>query len=137
MSADDKAKEVLATISNMKVNEIVDLIKKMEDEFNVSAAVPVAAAPAATSAAAAASVEEKTEFTVKLEKVVDKETNVVGVIKIVREQNPQLGLREAKELVDKVKNEKVSVSIKEGIAKKEAAELVARLEKEKAGAKFE
>jgi|GEM_PF-1381680 large subunit ribosomal protein L7/L12 len=137
MSADDKAKEVLATISNMKVNEIVDLIKKMEDEFNVSAAVPVAAAPAATSAAAAASAEEKTEFTVKLEKVVDKETNVVGVIKIVREQNPQLGLREAKELVDKVKNEKVSVSIKEGIAKKEAAELVARLEKEKAGAKFE
>ncbi|MFZ0218738.1 MAG: 50S ribosomal protein L7/L12 [Candidatus Aquirickettsiella sp.] len=136
MSADDKAKEVLTTVSNMKVMEIVELIKKMEEEFGVSAAAPVAAAPVAGAAAAEAG-EEKTEFSVKLEKVVDKETNVVGVIKIVREMNPQLGLREAKELVDKVKNEKTSVPIKEGIPKKEAEDLVARLEKEKAGAKIE
>lgn len=134
MSSADKSKEdVLNAISNMSVIEIVDLIKNMEEKFGVSAAaatVAVAAAPGA----AAVDVEEKTEFSVKLEKVNQEST--VGVIKIVREVNPQLGLREAKDLVDAVKNGESKI-IKEGMSKADADGLVKKLKEAKADAKME
>lgn len=109
--------DILETISNMSVMDIVDLVKSMEDKFGVSAAVAVAAAPAA--AAAGAVVEEKTEFDVVLAKAGE---NKINVIKVVREVTG-LGLKEAKDLV-----EAAPKAVKEGIAKDAANELKKKLE---------
>lgn len=114
-----KAKEdVLDTISNMSVMEVVDLIKNMEEKFGVSAVaatVSVAAAPGA----AAAAVEEKTEFNVELKEV---GANKINVIKIVREATG-LGLKEAKDLVESAPK----AVIKEGLSKADAEALIAKL----------
>lgn len=113
-----KAKEdVLDTISNMSVMEVVDLIKNMEDKFGVSAAAATVAVAAAPGAAAAA-VEEKTEFNVELKEV---GANKINVIKVVREATG-LGLKEAKDLV-----ESAPKAIKEGIPKADAEALIAKL----------
>lgn len=113
-----KAKEdVLDTISNMSVMEVVDLIKNMEDKFGVSAAAATVAVAAAPGAAAAA-VEEKTEFNVELKEV---GANKINVIKVVREATG-LGLKEAKDLV-----ESAPKAIKEGISKADAEALIAKL----------
>ena len=119
--------EMLETISNMSVMEVVDLIKAMEDKFGVSAAaaVAVAAGPAGGDAGGAA-VEEKTEFDVMLASFGD---NKVGVIKAVRAATG-LGLKEAKDLV-----ESAPAAIKEGIGKDDAEELKKALEE--AGATVE
>ncbi len=103
--------EILDTISNMTVLEIVDLISAMEEKFGVSAAAvaPVAAAPAAGAGAAPA--EEKTEFDVVMSAVGD---NKVGVIKAVRAIT-SLGLKEAKDLV-----ESAPATIKEAVSKADA-----------------
>jgi large subunit ribosomal protein L7/L12 len=91
--------EIIAAISNMTVLELAELVKALEEKFGVSAAAPVAmaavAAPAAAEAAAAP-VEEQTEFDVILSSVGDQK---IQVIKVVRELT-NLGLREAKEVVD-------------------------------------
>ena len=119
--------DMLETISNMSVMEVVDLIAAMEEKFGVSAAAAVAAAPAAAAAdGAAAAAEEKTEFDVVLGSFGE---NKVGVIKAVRAATG-LGLKEAKELV-----ESAPAPIKEGIAKDEAEELKKALEE--AGAAVE
>lgn len=114
-----KAKEdVLDTISNMSVMEVVDLIKNMEEKFGVSAAaatVAVAAAPGA----AAAPAEEKTEFNVELKEI---GSNKINVIKIVREATG-LGLKEAKDLVESAPK----AVIKEGLSKADAEALIAKL----------
>ena len=107
----------------MTVLELSDLVKTLEQKFGVPAAAPVAAAaaPAAGAAAAAAApVEEQTEFTVVLKDVGAKK---IEVIKAVREINPALGLKEAKDLV-----EAAPKPIKEGVNKAEAAALKAKLE---------
>jgi len=123
MSADDKAKEVLTTVSNMKLMEIVDLVKKMEEEFNVSAAAPAAPVIAAAAlGAATAAVEEKTEFNVVLIGVKDPNKDKVPVIKVVREVTG-LGIREAKELVESAPK----AVIKEGMSKADAEALIAKL----------
>src|SRR6188768_490265 len=88
---------ILDTIANMTVLEVVDLIKAMEDKFGVSAAAPVAVA-AAGAAPAAAAVEEQTEFNVVMTSF---GANKVGVIKTVRAIT-SLGLKEAKDLVEGV-----------------------------------
>lgn len=110
--------EILETIANMSVMEVVELIEAMEEKFNVSAAaaVAVAAAPAAGGAAA---VEEKTEFDVVMSSF---GANKVNVIKVVRELTG-LGLKEAKDLVEGAPS-----TIKEGIAKDQAAEIKKKLE---------
>ena len=106
--------------------EIVELVKAMEDEFGVSAAVAaVAAAPAAGGAAAEAE-EEKTEFDVVMSSF---GANKVAVIKAVRAITT-LGLKEAKDLV-----ESAPASIKEGVSKDEAADFKKQLEE--AGATVE
>ena len=117
--------EILETIGNMSVLEIVDLISAMEEKFGVSAAaVAVAAAPAAGAAAAPA--EEKTEFNVIMTSFGENKVNVIKVIRAVT----GLGLKEAKDLV-----EGVPATVKEGISKEDAASIKKQLEE--AGAKVE
>ncbi len=118
--------DILETISNMTVMEVVDLISAMEEKFGVSAAAAVAAAPAAAAGDAGAAVEEKTEFDVVLGGFGD---NKVAVIKAVRAATG-LGLKEAKGLV-----ESAPAPVKEGASKEEADELKAKLEE--AGATVE
>ncbi|HYW93352.1 MAG TPA: 50S ribosomal protein L7/L12 [Gammaproteobacteria bacterium] len=120
--------EILDTISNMTVMEVVELIEAMEEKFGVSAAAAVAAAPAGAAAAGgeAAAEEEKTEFDVVLSNF---GSNKVSVIKVVRAATG-LGLKEAKDLV-----EGAPAPIKEGIPKEEAEELKKQLEE--AGASVE
>jgi large subunit ribosomal protein L7/L12 len=108
---------ILETIANMTVLEVVDLIKAMEEKFGVSAAAPVAVA-AAGAAPAAAAVEEKTEFNVVMTSF---GANKVGVIKTVRAIT-SLGLKEAKDLVEGVPS-----AVKEGVSKAEAEEIKKQL----------
>ena len=117
--------EILDTIANMSVLDVVDLIKAMEDKFGVSAAAPVAMA-AAAAAAAAAPVEEQTEFNVIMTSF---GANKVNVIKVVRALTG-LGLKEAKDLV-----EGIPATIKEAVSKQEAADVKKQLEE--AGATVE
>lgn len=117
--------EILETISNMTVLEVVDLVKAMEDKFGVSAAV--AAAPVAMAAGAAApAAEEQTEFNVIMTKFGE---NKVGVIKVIRTITG-LGLKEAKDLVEGAPS-----TVKEGVNKNEAADIKKQLEE--AGAAVE
>ena len=117
--------DILETISNMSVMDVVDLISAMEEKFGVSAAAPVAvvAGPAGGDAAAE---EEQTEFDVVMTSFGAQK---VPVIKTVREITG-LGLKEAKDLV-----EGVPATVKEGIAKDEADEIMKKLEE--AGASVE
>lgn len=118
--------DMLETISNMSVMEVVDLISAMEEKFGVSAAAAVAAAPAGGGDAGGAAAEEQTEFDVVLTSFGE---NKVGVIKAVRGATG-LGLKEAKDLV-----ESAPAPIKEAAAKGEAEELKKTLEE--AGASVE
>lgn len=115
--------EILDTISNMTVLEVVDLIESMEKKFNVSAAAAVSAVAAP---AAAAAVEEKTEFDVVMTSF---GSNKVGVIKVIRELTG-LGLKEAKDLV-----EGAPATVKEAVNADEAKTIKAKLEE--AGASVE
>ncbi|WP_457640915.1 50S ribosomal protein L7/L12 [Persephonella sp.] len=118
--------EIKEAIKNMTVLELAELVKELEEEFGVSAAAMVAAAPAVGGATAGAAAEEKTEFDVILQSPGDKKINV---IKVVREITG-LGLKEAKELVDSAPK-----AIKEGVSKEEAEQIKAKLEE--AGATVE
>ncbi len=111
--------EFIAAIKELSVLELNELVKACEEEFGVSAAAGVVVAAAAGDAGAAA--EEKTEFDVELTEV---GPNKVKVIKIVRDYTG-LGLKEAKELVDKAPS-----IIKEAISKAEADDLIAKLAEE-------
>lgn len=112
-------------LGKLTVLEAVDLVKKLEETWGVSAAAAVAAAGPAAGPAEA--VEEKTEFDVVL---TDAGGNKIAVIKAVREVAPGLGLADAKKLV-----ESAPAKIVEGVAK-EAAE-TAKKKLEEAGAKIE
>ena len=117
--------DILETISNMSVMDVVDLISAMEEKFGVSAAAPVAVAAGPAGGDAAAE-EEQTEFDVVMTSFGAQK---VPVIKTVREITG-LGLKEAKDLV-----EGVPATVKEGIAKDEADEIMKKLEE--AGASVE
>lgn len=118
--------DILETISEMSVMEVVDLIEAMEEKFGVSAAAPVAVAGAAAGGDEGAAAEEQTEFDVVLASFGD---NKVGVIKAVRGITG-LGLKEAKELV-----ESAPTPVKEGVEKDEAEDIKKQLEE--AGATVE
>ena len=119
--------DILETLSNMTVMEVVDLIAAMEEKFGVSAAAAVAAAPAAGGGEAGGeAAAEKDEFDVVLAGFGDKK---VGVIKAVRAITG-LGLKEAKDMV-----EGAPTTVKEGASKDEAEELKKQLEE--AGATVE
>ena len=111
--------EVLNFIDNMKVLELVEFVKKIEDRYRVSAAAPVAAAatPAAGGGGAAVA-EEKTSFDVILTGAGDKK---IQVIKVVRELT-NLGLKEAKDLVDGAPK-----PLKTGVTKEEAETIKAKI----------
>ena len=111
--------DILETISNMSVMDVVDLISAMEEKFGVSAAAPVAVAAGPAAGGEAAAAEEKTEFDVMLTSF---GTSKVPVIKAVREITG-LGLKEAKDLV-----ESAPAAIKEGVEQSEADELKEKLE---------
>jgi len=119
--------DILETIANMSVMEVVELVEAMEEKFGVSAAAAVAvAAPAAGGDAGGAAAEEKTEFDVVLASFGD---NKVGVIKAVRGITG-LGLKEAKAMVEGAPS-----PVKEGVSKEEAEDIKKQLEE--AGAKVE
>jgi len=112
--------EVIASIKNMTVLELSDLVKALQTEFGVSApALMAAPAAPAEAAAPAPAVEEKTEFTVILKEI---GANKISVIRAVRELTT-LGLKEAKDFV-----ESAPQTIKEGIGKEEAATVKQKLE---------
>ena len=117
--------ELLEQFSELTLIELSEFVKAFEEKFEVTAAAPVAVAGAA--AVAAAPEEEKTEFDVV---IADAGANKIGVIKAVREIKTDLGLVEAKNLV-----EKAPAIVLEG-AKKEDAE-AAKKKLEEAGAKVE
>lgn len=116
--------KILDEIKELKLLEVAELVKLMEEEFGVSAAAPVMVAGAAADAGAGAA--EQTEFEVIL---ADAGASKLGVIKVVRELTG-LGLKEAKALVDEAPK-----SLKTDVAKEEAEAMKAKLEE--AGAKVE
>lgn len=110
--------QILEAIGNMTVLELSDLVKAMEEKFDVSAAAPAVAVAAMPGAGAAAAVE-KTEFDVVLENVGAQK---IQVIKVVRELTG-LGLKEAKDLVDKAPS-----TVKDGLVKDDAEMMKKKLE---------
>jgi large subunit ribosomal protein L7/L12 len=126
MSSANPVESVIETLKGMNALQLAELKKSIETTFGVTAAAPVAvAAPAAGAAApAAAAEEEKNSFKVKLD---DVGANKIQVIKVVRSLT-NLGLKEAKDLVDKAPS-----VVKEDASKEEAAKMKAELEA--AGAK--
>jgi large subunit ribosomal protein L7/L12 len=122
-------KELVEKIENMTVLELSELVKVLEDKFGVSAAAPVAVAGVAGTAAGAPTeaAEEKTNFDVVL---ADSGAQKIQVIKAVREIKPELGLNEAKDLVDGTPKE-----LLKGAMKVDAEAAMAKLEA--AGAKVE
>ncbi len=121
----DRVDAAFDLIKEMTILELRDLNKRIEEEFGVTAAAPVAMAMApaaaagpAPAAAPAEEVEEQTEFTVVLK---DMGPNKINVIKAVREVTT-LGLKEAKDLV-----ESAPVNVKEGVSKQEAETAVSKL----------
>ncbi|MEK7367075.1 MAG: 50S ribosomal protein L7/L12 [candidate division NC10 bacterium] len=106
-------------LDSWTVLELNEAVKKLEEKYGVTAAVaaPVAAAPGAPAAAAAEA--EKTEFTVVLAGIGEKKIQVIKEIRAIT----GLGLKEAKDLVDGAPK-----TVKEGIAKQEAADIKAKLE---------
>ena len=120
-------KDVLGYLESANMLEISDLIKEIEDKFDVSAAMPMAVAGGAGPAGGPAeAAEDQTEFNVVLVSFGEKKINV---IKVVREAT-SLGLKEAKDLVDGAPN-----PIKDAVSKAEAEELKSKLEE--AGATVE
>ena len=109
-------------LSALTVLEASELSKLLEDKWGVSAAAPVAVAAAAGGAAAAPAeaAEEQTEFTVVLTAGGDKKINVIKEVRSVR---PDLGLKEAKDLV-----EGAPQNVKENVSKQEAEEVKNKLE---------
>lgn len=115
-----KVDEILESIGSLTVLEAAELKEKMEEKFGVSAAAPVAVA-AGGGAGGGAEEEEKTSFDVVLTGIGDKK---IQVIKVVREVT-NLGLKEAKEVVDNAPG-----PVKEGVTKEEAETIKAKLEEQ-------
>ena len=107
---------MIEAIKGMTVMELSELVKAIEEEFGVSAAAAVAVAPAESGAAAAS--EEKSEYEVILTEVGETKMNVIKAVKDIL----GLGLKESKELVDAAPK-----TVKAGISKEEADEIVAKL----------
>ncbi len=122
-----KVEQLIEEIGSLSVLELADLVSALEEKFGVSAvaAAPGAAAPVAGEADV--SKEEKSSYAVFLQEIGQ---NKIGLIKAVREINPNLGLKEAKELV-----ESAPVEVIQGVKKEEAEGAAKKLEE--AGGKVE
>jgi large subunit ribosomal protein L7/L12 len=119
--AEVSREDVLNYLEKATMLEISELIKEIEDKFGVTAAAPVAVAagPAAAGAASAEAVEEKSEFDVILQAAGEKKIQVIKVVRAIT----NLGLKEAKDLVDNAPN-----AIKEGISKADAEDIKKQIE---------
>ena len=129
--ASEKISQVMEMVGGLTVLELNELVKTLQDEWGVSAAVAMPAgggmiAPGGTDGAPAAA-EEQTEFTVVIK---DAGAQKIQVIKAVREVVPALGLKEAKDLV-----EGAPANVKEDVTKEEAQTIKEKLEA--AGASIE
>ena len=116
--------KIIEDLSSLTVVEAAELSKQLEEKWGVTAAAPVAAAPAGGAAAPAG--EEKSEFSIFLASAGDKKINVIKEVRAIT----GLGLKEAKDLVEAAPKE-----VKGGVAKKDAEEFKKKLEA--AGAKVE
>ena len=116
--------KIIDELSTLTVVEAAELSKQLEEKWGVTAAAPVAAAPAGGAAAPAG--EEKSEFSIFLASAGDKKINVIKEVRAIT----GLGLKEAKDLVEAAPKE-----VKGGVAKKDAEEFKKKLEA--AGAKVE
>ena len=123
----EKVEKIIKEIEEMKVVDLNELVKAIEDKFGVSAMPVAVASQAQASGAAAEPVEEKTTFNVVL---TDAVANKLQVIKAVREVDQNLGLIDAKKLVESAPKE-----ILKGVKKEEAEEAKKKLEA--TGAKIE
>ena len=111
--------DILSAIEEMSVMDLVDLISAIEEKFGVTAAAAVAAAPvAAAGGDDAGAAEEKDEFDVVLSAAGDQKVQVIKAVRAIT----GLGLKEAKDLVDGAPN-----TLKEGVKKEEAEEMVKQL----------
>ena len=124
-----KSEDILKAIEEMSVMELVELISAIEEKFGVTAAAAVAAAPAvaAGDAAGGDAVEEKDEFDVVLSAAGDQKVQVIKAVRAIT----GLGLKEAKDLVDGAPN-----TLKEGVKKEEAEEMLKQLSEAGASAEL-
>ena len=121
-----EVEKIFESLGSMSVLELVELKKKIEDEWGISAAAPVAVAAPGGAPAAEAAVEEKTAFDVVLSEAGGQKIQVIKVVRAVT----GLGLKEAKDLVDSAPK-----PVKEGVNQEEADSIKAQLEE--AGAEVE
>lgn len=111
--------DILKAIEEMSVMDLVELISAIEEKFSVTAAAAVAAAPAAAAGDAGGdAAEEKDEFDIVLSAAGDQKVQVIKAVRAIT----GLGLKEAKDLVDGAPN-----TLKEGVKKEEAEEMVKQL----------
>ena len=111
--------EIIETIGNMSVLDVLAMVKDMEDTFGVSAAMPMGFAPAQAEASQEAAEEEQTEFSVMLMSSGQKKIQVIKEVRSIT----SLPLKDAKALVDEAPS-----AVKEGVGKEEAEELKGKLE---------
>ncbi len=124
--AAEKIQSILDTVGNLSVLELNELVKELQEQWGVSAAVAAPQGGGGGGAVEAApAVEEQTEFTVIIK---DAGAQKIQVIKAVREVVPALGLKEAKDLVDSA-----PATVKDGLTKEEAEAMKAKLEAAGAG----
>lgn len=115
-----KFQKLVEEIEKMSVLDLSELVKILENKFGVSAAAPAMMMAGPAAGAEAAPVEEKDSFDVELS---DGGSTKIAVIKVIREINQELGLKEAKDLVDAAPK-----MIKEGVKKEEAEAIKAKIE---------
>ena len=110
--------DILSSIEEMSVMDLVDLISAIEEKFGVTAAAAVAAAPAAAGGGEAAAAEEQTDFDVVLTAAGDQKVQAIKAVRAIT----GLGLKEAKDLVDGAPN-----TVKEGVSKADAEDMLKQL----------
>ena len=115
----ENVQAIVDKVSEMTVLELSELVKAIEEKFDVTAAAPMMAMAAASGAGDAAAVEEQTEFDVMLNAIGDKKIQVIKVVRAIT----GLGLKEAKDLVDAAPSK-----VKEGVSKEEAEGIKTQIE---------
>ena len=110
--------DILSSIEEMSVMDLVDLISAIEEKFGVTAAAAVAAAPAAAGGGDADAAEEQTEFDVVLTAAGDQKVQAIKAVRAIT----GLGLKEAKDLVDGAPN-----TLKEAVSKSDAEDMLKQL----------
>jgi len=110
--------DILSSIEEMSVMDLVDLISAIEEKFGVTAAAAVAAAPAAAGGGEADAAEEQTDFDVVLTAAGDQKVQAIKAVRAIT----GLGLKEAKDLVDGAPN-----TLKEGVSKADAEDMLKQL----------